>query len=57
MAEGLASRMADFVVAVEAPALPAECLRAARRSLGRITGQGSTEAVLDAVFRDFCIGK
>jgi len=31
MAEGLASRMADFVVAVEAPALPAECLRAARR--------------------------
>ncbi|WP_431282654.1 tRNA uridine-5-carboxymethylaminomethyl(34) synthesis GTPase MnmE [Humitalea sp. 24SJ18S-53] len=39
------------------PEIVAECLRAARRTLGRITGQGSTEAVLDAVFRDFCIGK
>lgn len=47
----LAARAADL------PEMVAECLRAARRSLARITGQGSTDAVLDAIFRDFCIGK
>jgi uncharacterized protein len=35
----------------------AECLRAASAALGRITGRVGIEAVLDAVFREFCIGK
>ena len=35
----------------------AEELRLAARALGRITGQVDVEAVLDLVFRDFCIGK
>jgi tRNA modification GTPase len=39
------------------PELRAESLRAAVRALGRITGQVGVEAVLDAVFAQFCIGK
>lgn len=39
------------------PELRAECLRAASAALGRITGRVGIEAVLDAVFREFCIGK
>lgn len=39
------------------PELRAECLRAAIAALGRITGRVGVEAVLDAVFREFCIGK
>ncbi len=39
------------------PELSAEALRAARQALGRLTGRTGVEAVLDAVFRDFCIGK
>jgi tRNA modification GTPase len=35
----------------------AEDLRLAARSIGRITGRVDIEEVLDAVFRDFCIGK
>ena len=38
-------------------ALVAEDLRAALRALGRIAGRVDVEDVLDAVFRDFCIGK
>ena len=41
----------------ELPELRAECLRAASAALGRITGRVGIEAVLDAVFREFCIGK
>ena len=41
----------------ELPELRAECLRAATAALGRITGKVGIEAVLDAVFREFCIGK
>ena len=41
----------------ELPELRAECLRAATAALGRITGRVGIEAVLDAVFREFCIGK
>jgi tRNA modification GTPase len=37
--------------------LMAEDLRLALRSLGRITGRVDIEEVLDAVFKDFCIGK
>lgn len=39
------------------PELSSEALRAALRALGRLTGQIGVEAVLDVVFRDFCIGK
>jgi len=35
----------------------AEELRLAAQALGRITGRVDVEAVLDLVFRDFCIGK
>ncbi|XP_047554369.1 tRNA modification GTPase GTPBP3, mitochondrial isoform X3 [Lutra lutra] len=38
-------------------ALAAEALRLARGYLGRITGGGSTEEILDIIFRDFCVGK
>lgn len=37
--------------------LAAEDLRLAARALGRITGRIDVEDILDAVFRDFCIGK
>ena len=39
------------------PELAAEDLRLAARALGRITGRIDVEDVLDAIFRDFCIGK
>lgn len=39
------------------PEIRAEALRAARHALGRLTGRVGVEAVLDGVFRDFCIGK
>jgi len=39
------------------PELAAEDLRLAARALGRITGRVDVEDVLDAIFRDFCIGK
>ncbi|KAK9843799.1 hypothetical protein WJX81_006811 [Elliptochloris bilobata] len=37
--------------------LAAEELRSAARELGRLTGAIDTEAVLDSVFSEFCIGK
>ena len=37
--------------------LRAEDLRAAAAALGRLTGRAGVEDVLDAIFRDFCIGK
>ncbi len=37
--------------------LPAEDLRLAGRALGRITGKVDVEEILDAVFREFCLGK
>ena len=39
------------------PELAAEDLRAAARGLGRITGRVDVEDMLDALFREFCIGK
>ena len=39
------------------PELAAEDMRQALLSLGRITGHVDVEALLDIVFRDFCIGK
>ena len=45
--------------AKEQPAaeLRAEDLRAAAAALGRLTGRVGVDDVLDAIFRDFCIGK
>lgn len=40
-----------------APELMAEDIRLAVRAIGRITGRVDVEDVLDAIFRDFCIGK
>jgi tRNA modification GTPase len=37
--------------------LAAEDLRLAARALGTLTGRIDVEDVLDAIFRDFCIGK
>ena len=37
--------------------LMAEALRAAAYDIGRLTGRIDVEEVLDAIFRDFCIGK
>lgn len=52
--------VADAVAALEASADPlilAEELRAARVALARVTGEDATEAMLDALFGRFCIGK
>ena len=48
-----------LVRAIDSPADErlAEELRLAAHALGRITGRVDVEAVLDLVFRDFCIGK
>ncbi|NMJ40934.1 tRNA uridine-5-carboxymethylaminomethyl(34) synthesis GTPase MnmE [Roseomonas sp. JC162] len=43
--------------AASLPELVSETLRAALRSLGRLTGRIGVEDILDVVFRDFCIGK
>jgi tRNA modification GTPase len=47
----------DRAAEVREPALIAEDLRLAMRSLGRITGRVDVEDLLDVIFRDFCIGK
>jgi len=38
-------------------AIAAEEIRKAMRELGRITGQISTEELMDIIFKSFCIGK
>ncbi|EHL95478.1 tRNA modification GTPase TrmE [Acetobacteraceae bacterium AT-5844] len=52
-----AARWLDEAVAAPLPELASEALRAAVRSLGRLTGHVGVEDVLDVVFGDFCIGK
>jgi tRNA modification GTPase len=47
----------DGAVTAPLPELAAEELRRAGDELGRITGRIDIEDMLDAVFRDFCIGK
>jgi tRNA modification GTPase len=47
----------DRFAAAALPELAAEDLRAAARALGRITGRVDVEDMLDALFREFCIGK
>ena len=39
------------------PELRGEDLRLALRAIGRVTGAVGVEAVLDTIFRQFCIGK
>lgn len=51
---GAALRRASVAQAAE---LMAEDCRLARRALGRIVGTADVEAVLDAIFHRFCIGK
>jgi tRNA modification GTPase len=47
----------DAAQNAELPELAAEDLRSAADELGRITGRIDIEDMLDAIFRDFCIGK
>jgi tRNA modification GTPase len=47
----------DRFTSATLPELAAEDLRAAARALGRITGRVDVEDMLDALFREFCIGK
>jgi tRNA modification GTPase len=41
----------------EGEELAAEELRTAAHSLGRLLGRIDVEDILDAIFREFCIGK
>jgi tRNA modification GTPase len=54
--EAASRALADAEVAV-APELRGESLRLALRALGSIVGQVGVESILDAIFREFCIGK
>lgn len=47
----------DMALSLEEPELRGEELRSAAQSLARLAGGISVEAVLDAVFSGFCIGK
>jgi tRNA modification GTPase len=47
----------DAAATAPLPELAAEELRRAADELGRITGRIDIEDMLDAIFRDFCIGK
>lgn len=55
------AHVADAVAALNAPSedplIVAEQLREARTALARVTGEDATEAMLDALFGRFCIGK
>ena len=45
------------VISADHLELMAEALRAAAHDMGRLTGRIDVEDVLDAIFREFCIGK
>lgn len=47
----------DEVAYAPLPEIAAEALRTALLALGRLTGAVGTEAILDLVFSEFCIGK
>ena len=55
LAEGLAA-LEESQTTTD-PLLIAESLRVARLAVDRITGHAGTEAMLDALFGRFCIGK
>ncbi len=52
-----AARCLGEAATAPAPEVLAEALRGARGALGRLTGAVGVEAVLDAVFAEFCVGK
>ena len=52
-----AAKHLEAVLAAPAEELAAEELRLAARALGRVTGRVDVEEVLDAIFKNFCIGK
>ena len=54
---GQAAEALDRFAAAPQTDLAAEDLRLAVRALGRVTGRVDVEDVLDAIFREFCIGK
>jgi tRNA modification GTPase len=56
---GLTAALGALDAALDAslPELRGEALRQALRGVGRVTGHVGAEAVLDAVFGHFCIGK
>jgi tRNA modification GTPase len=56
---GLGAVVAALGAAADAPLpeLRGEALRQAVLGIGRVTGRVGAEAILDAVFRQFCIGK
>ena len=47
----------DRALGTDLPELRGEDLRLAMRALGRVTGVVGVEDILDAIFREFCIGK
>jgi tRNA modification GTPase len=55
--EVAASLARSIEVIADGEELAAEELRAAARSLGRLLGRVDVEDVLDAIFRQFCVGK
>jgi tRNA modification GTPase len=55
--ENAAKSLSEAINHFAAPELAAEEVRMALRAIGRITGRVDLEELLDAVFRDFCIGK
>ena len=57
LTEALQSLRHALIAPDDHPELFAEDLRLALRAIGRITGRVDVEELLDAVFRDFCIGK
>ena len=55
--ETVASLQRSVAVVAQGEELAAEELRAAVNSLGRLLGRVDVEDVLDAIFREFCVGK
>jgi tRNA modification GTPase len=55
--ETVGSLRRSMAVAAQGEELAAEELRAAADSLGRLLGRVDVEDVLDAIFREFCVGK
>jgi tRNA modification GTPase len=55
--QAAASLQRSIAVISEGEELAAEELRVAAHALGRLLGRVDVEDVLDAIFRDFCIGK
>ena len=54
---GLVGQAVAELVGEDDPLILAERLRRARAALARVTGEDATEAMLDALFGRFCIGK